>query len=50
MDREEALLPALQHALAQTGDGGARARALRYTLDATVAGTLAVHRAIGVPV
>jgi glycosyltransferase involved in cell wall biosynthesis len=50
VDRADALLPALRGALAQTGDGGARVRGLRYTLDATVAGTLAVHRAVGVPV
>ena len=50
VDREEALLPALRHALAQPDDGGAKARAQCYTLDATVAGTLAVHRGIGVPV
>lgn len=50
VEDEEALLPALRDALAQTGDGGARARALRYTLEATVAGTLAVHRGVGVPV
>ncbi len=43
-------LPALRHALDQPGDGGAAARARRYTIEATVEGTLAVHRRVGVPV
>ena len=38
--------PALRVALDAAGDGGARERARRYTLDATVEGTLAVHRAV----
>ncbi len=47
---EGELLPALRCALEQEGDGGARARALLYTIEATVEGTLAVHRGVGVPV
>ena len=40
-------LPArLQQALDTPGDGGARERAGRYTIEATVEGTLAVHRAL----
>lgn len=44
---EADLLPALRDALAQPGDGGAQARARRYTLDAMIDGTLAVHRRLG---
>ena len=45
---EEAdLLPTLRRALDLPGDGGAQARASRYTLDAMVERTLAVHRALG---
>lgn len=47
---ERDLPGALRRALDEPGDGGAQARAGRYTLDATVEGTLAVHRGIGVPV
>lgn len=47
---EASLLAALQQALAQQGDGGARDRALAYTLDATVERTLAIHRRVGAPV
>ena len=47
---EAALAPALQDALALHDDGGARNRAARYTLDAMVDGTLAVHRLVGAPV
>ena len=47
---ETALAPALRQALAQKGDGGARVRAQRYTLDATVEGTLALHRRVGATV
>lgn len=36
--------PDLRRALAEPGDGGARAHARRYTLDAMVDATLAVHR------
>ncbi len=41
---EADLRPALRAALDADGDGGARARAARYGLDAMVDGTLAVHR------
>ncbi len=45
--RSEAELPgALRRALAAGNDGGARDRAARYILDATVDATLAVHRGI----
>jgi hypothetical protein len=47
----EAELPAaLLTALDAEGDGGARARAARYTIEATVDGTLGVHLAVGAPV
>ncbi len=42
----DALPAALRAALDAEGDGGARARALRFTRDAMVDGTLAVHRAL----
>ena len=46
--RDEAeLLPVLREALERDGDGGARERAQRYTVDAMVEGTLAVHRHVG---
>lgn len=49
--RDEAdLLGALRSALDAAGDGGARVRAARYTIDATADATLALHRAVGVPV
>lgn len=38
------LLPALEAALAQPGDGGAAQHAARYSVDAMVDGTLAAHR------
>jgi len=44
---DDALLLALRHALDQPGDGGAQHRAQRYTLDAMVDRTLAVHRRFG---
>ncbi|MBV8912277.1 MAG: glycosyltransferase [Acetobacteraceae bacterium] len=44
---EPELLPALAAALRAEGDGGAQSRAARYTVDAMVEGTLAVHRAVG---
>ena len=47
VDDEAGLLPALQAALDAPGDGGARDRAARYTVDAMADGTLAVHRAMG---
>ena len=40
--------PAIQAALDRPDDGGATARAERYTLDAMVEGTLAVHRGMAV--
>ncbi len=43
---ERELRPALQHALDASGDGGAQVRAARYTVDAMVEGTLAVHRTV----
>lgn len=47
---EAALGPALLAALAADGDGGAKARAARYTVDAMVDGTLAAHRGAGAAV
>jgi len=44
---ETALLPALQAALDRPGDGGAQARAARYTIGAMVDATLAIHRSVG---
>lgn len=44
---DAALRPALLAALAADGDGGARTRAARYTVNAMVEGTLAVHGAAG---
>jgi len=44
---EQELVPTLRRALADGGDGGARERAQRYTVDRMVEGTLAVHRAAG---
>ncbi len=42
--------PTLRAALADTGDRGAAERARAYTVDTMIAGTLAVHRRLGVRV
>ena len=47
---EADLVPALRSALEAEGDGGAQARSARYSLDAMVESTVAVHRAAGAPV
>jgi glycosyltransferase involved in cell wall biosynthesis len=44
---ESELLPALQHALDSADDGAAQTRAARYSIDATVEATLALHRSVG---